>query len=105
MVNPCLAAPHASMAFCNASLPIDDRVADAVSRMSLAEKIPNLDTGGAPIPSLGLHGYNWWSEASTGVASGRDTQVRKREKGRRRDEEETKKRRRGEDNETGVCPL
>ena len=29
------------------------------------------------IPSLGLAPYNWWSEASTGVASGRNTQTTK----------------------------
>ena len=29
---------------------MDTRAADAVSRMTTAEKIANLDTGGAPIP-------------------------------------------------------
>lgn len=42
------------MPWCNVSLPVDERVADMVSRMTLAEKIPNLDTPGAAIPSLGL---------------------------------------------------
>jgi hypothetical protein len=45
--------------------------------MTLEEKIGNLDTGASAIPSLGLNGYNWWSEASTGVASGRNTQTTK----------------------------
>ena len=45
------------MPWCNVSLPVDERVADMVSRMTLAEKIPNLDTPGAPIPSLGLDQY------------------------------------------------
>ena len=42
--NPCRNAsnPFVSMPFCNASLPIDQRVADAVSRLTLAEKIANL---------------------------------------------------------------
>jgi hypothetical protein len=40
--------------WCNASLPIDERVADMVSRMTLTEKIANLDTGGGTIRSLGL---------------------------------------------------
>eukprot|EP01047_Picozoa_sp_COSAG01_P053968 COSAG01_NODE_5842_length_4001_cov_13.893388_6_plen_128_part_00 len=53
------------------------RAADAVSRMTLTEKICNLDTGGCPIKALGLPGYNWWSEASSGVASGRNTQTTK----------------------------
>eukprot|EP00912_Choanoflagellata_sp_UC4_P000634 UC4_evm4s392 len=54
---------------CNASLDIDSRVKDMLSRMTLKEKISNLNTNGNPIASLGLPNYNWWSEASTGVAS------------------------------------
>ena len=56
---------------------LKDRVNDAVGRMTLAEKVGNLDTGANAIPSLGLSAYNWWSEASTGVASGRNTQTTK----------------------------
>lgn len=49
-----------SQPWCNSSLPIDVRVADMVSRMDLkTEKIPNLNTGGAPIKSLGLDRYNF----------------------------------------------
>jgi pre-mRNA-splicing factor SYF2/beta-D-xylosidase 4 len=55
--------------WCNYSLPIDDRVADMVKRMTLKEKIPNLNTGGGAIPSLGLNAYNWWEEASSGVSN------------------------------------
>ena len=79
LYNPCVVpgSPQSSMPFCNYSLPIDVRAKDAVSRMTLAEKIANLDTGGAPIAALGLPGYNWWSEASSGVASGRNTQTTK----------------------------
>ena len=57
MVNPCKTSKFSKMPFCNTALAIDDRVADAVSRMTLQEKIANLDTGGAPIESLGLNGY------------------------------------------------
>ena len=79
MINPCINASsvHAKQKWCDAALPIDERVADMVGRMTLAEKIANMDTGGAPIATLGLSKYNWWSEASTGVASGRDTQTTK----------------------------
>ena len=66
----CSPRPYHTQPWCDATLGIDARVADAVSRMTLAEKIPNLDSGAPGIPSLGLNGYNWWSEASTGVASG-----------------------------------
>ena len=43
----------------------------------MAEKICNLDTGGCPIKALNLPAYNWWSEASSGVASGRWTETTK----------------------------
>lgn len=79
LYNPCIdpSTPQSKMPFCNASLPIEVRAADAVSKMTLAEKICNLDTGGCPIKALGLPGYNWWSEASSGVASGRNTMTTK----------------------------
>lgn len=79
LVNPCIVAsqPYASQPWCNYRLGINERAADAVSRMSLAEKISQLDNGAGPIASLGLPSYNWWSEASTGVASGRHTQTTK----------------------------
>ena len=59
--------------WCNSTLSIDERVADMVSRMTLAEKIPNLNTPGAPIQSLGLDKYNWWEEASSGVSNSHQT--------------------------------
>merc|ERR1719420_1168506 len=45
--------------------------------MTLDEKVGALGTGGNPIDSLGLKPYNWWSEASSGVASGRNTRTTK----------------------------
>ena len=68
--NPCLAEPFSSMPFCDASLPIDERAKDAVGRMSLTEKIDALGTKQGPTPSLGLGKYDWWSEATSGVANG-----------------------------------
>ncbi|CAJ1441850.1 unnamed protein product [Effrenium voratum] len=76
MVNPCW-GKFAKFPFCNATLPLDDRVADAVGRMTLAEKIGALGTNTPAIPSLGLPRYNWWSEASSGVASARNTETTK----------------------------
>eukprot|EP00040_Diaphanoeca_grandis_P030520 m.180510 g.180510 ORF g.180510 m.180510 type:complete len:788 (+) comp32023_c1_seq1:116-2479(+) len=71
LVNPCITdTPQAKQPWCNATLPIDVRVQDMISRMTLAEKIANLDTNNNAIPSLGLPNYNWWSEASTGVSNG-----------------------------------
>merc|ERR1719453_1867012 len=71
--NPCLdsTSKFASLPWCDYTLPLDERVADMVSRMPLAEKIPQLCTSAPAIPSLGLEAYNWWSEASTGISNGK----------------------------------
>jgi pre-mRNA-splicing factor SYF2/beta-D-xylosidase 4 len=61
------------MPWCNATLAIEVRVADMVGRMTLAEKIPNLNTNAPKIDSLGLPAYNWWSESSSGVMAPVDT--------------------------------
>eukprot|EP00325_Prymnesiales_sp_UTEX-LB-985_P000241 CAMPEP_0174703322 /NCGR_PEP_ID=MMETSP1094-20130205/7308_1 /TAXON_ID=156173 /ORGANISM="Chrysochromulina brevifilum, Strain UTEX LB 985" /LENGTH=773 /DNA_ID=CAMNT_0015901231 /DNA_START=17 /DNA_END=2338 /DNA_ORIENTATION=+ len=73
--NPCLDStqPYHAQPWCDTSLPIDTRVADMLSRMTMAEKLPNLDTGGAEIKSLNLAPYNWWEEASTGVSGGKQS--------------------------------
>ena len=70
--NPCRNASsvHAEEPWCDPTLPIDERVKDMLGRMSQTEKIGSLGTNGPAIPSLSLNPYNWWSEASHGVASG-----------------------------------
>jgi len=52
----------------NATLSVDVRVSDLVSRMSLAEKVSQLRNEAAPIPRLGIHFYDYWSECLHGVA-------------------------------------
>ena len=73
--NPCLdtTSPYHTQPWCNQSLSIDARVADMVGRMAISEKITTLDTNPPGIKSLGLNGYNWWEEASTGVSNGHQT--------------------------------
>lgn len=68
--NPCLnrSLPFASQPWCNASLPLDERVADMLSRLTLDEKIGMLNTAAPPLTSLGLNAYNWWSEATHGIS-------------------------------------
>jgi len=70
MVNPCLDAnkPFHAMPFCNASKPTELRIDDALQRMSVTEKLSALATSTPAIPSLGLNAYNWWTEATSGVA-------------------------------------
>ena len=68
---PCLQStqPYAKQPWCDHTKSIEERAADAVSRLTLPEKICSLDTSGCPNPSLGLPDYNWWSEASSGVSN------------------------------------
>ena len=69
------AGKWAAMPFCDATLDIDARVADAVARLSLAEKISALGTGTGALPSLGLPPYNWWSEATHGISHVRNDET------------------------------
>src|SRR5262249_32018163 len=46
----------------------EDRAADLVSRMTLEEKIAQLQNDRPAIPRLGIPSYEWWNEALHGVA-------------------------------------
>jgi beta-glucosidase len=50
------------------SLPIDRRVEDLVSRMTLEEKVAQMMNAAPAIPRLGIPEYDWWNEALHGVA-------------------------------------
>ena len=52
----------------NPNLPIDVRVHDLVSRMTLDEKISQMMDVADSIPRLGIPMYNWWNEGLHGVA-------------------------------------
>ncbi|MBI5009881.1 MAG: fibronectin type III-like domain-contianing protein [Bacteroidia bacterium] len=54
--------------FQNPSLPIEERVNDLISRMTLQEKADQLLYTAPAIPRLGVPEYNWWNEALHGVA-------------------------------------
>jgi beta-glucosidase len=55
------------------SLPPEQRSADLVSRMTLEERILQMQNVSPAIPRLGIPVYNWWNEALHGVATGRAT--------------------------------
>jgi len=52
----------------NPALPLDERVNDLVSRMTLDEKISQMMNSADSIGRLGVPDYNWWSEGLHGVA-------------------------------------
>jgi len=51
------------------ALPIEKRVSDLVSRMTLEEKTSQLVNQARAIPRLQVPAYDWWSEALHGVAN------------------------------------
>src|ERR1044072_3827755 len=55
-------------AYKDPSLPIERRVDDLVSRMSLEEKVSQTMNGAAAIGRLDVPEYEWWNEALHGVA-------------------------------------
>ncbi|HEU5066812.1 MAG TPA: glycoside hydrolase family 3 C-terminal domain-containing protein [Sphingomicrobium sp.] len=50
------------------SAPVDKRVADLVSRMTLEEKAAQMQDVAPAIPRLGVPSYDYWNEALHGVA-------------------------------------
>ncbi|MGB4900678.1 MAG: glycoside hydrolase family 3 N-terminal domain-containing protein, partial [Saprospiraceae bacterium] len=54
--------------FQDTGMPIDQRVDDLVSRLTLDQKIEQLMNQAPGIDSLGIPQYNWWSEGLHGIA-------------------------------------
>jgi beta-glucosidase len=52
----------------NPKLPIEERVNDLVSKMTLEEKVSQMVYNSPAIERLGIPEYNWWNEALHGVA-------------------------------------
>src|SRR5438105_7316494 len=52
----------------NLSLPVEKRVDDLVSRMTLEEKVSQMMNAAPPIKRLDIAAYEWWNEALHGVA-------------------------------------
>ncbi|MBQ8651961.1 MAG: glycoside hydrolase family 3 C-terminal domain-containing protein [Alistipes sp.] len=52
----------------DSSLSFEERAKDLVSRMTLEEKVSQMQNGAAPIDRLGVPFYDWWSEALHGIA-------------------------------------
>jgi beta-glucosidase len=50
------------------SLPLERRVEDLISRMTLEEKVSQMMNAAPAIPRLGIPEYDWWNEGLHGVA-------------------------------------
>ena len=50
------------------SLPIEQRVNDVVSRLTLEEKVKQMLNATPAVPRLGIIAYDWWNETLHGVA-------------------------------------
>jgi len=55
-------------AYLDTSLTFEARAADLVSRMTLDERISQMQNSAPAIPRLGVAQYNWWNECLHGVA-------------------------------------
>ena len=58
--------------YLNADLPMETRINDLVSRMTLEEKVSQMTHTSKGIPRLGIPDYNWWNECLHGVARSRE---------------------------------
>jgi len=54
--------------FQNPELPFEERVNDLLGRMSIQDKIDQLNYRSKAVESLGVPEYNWWNECLHGVA-------------------------------------
>jgi len=64
----CTGPPTNTMAFCNYTLPLNQRVNDLISHLSVDEKVGLLGSGSHGVPRLGIVAYQWECEGLHGVA-------------------------------------
>jgi len=60
--------PSANPPYLDPSLPVEQRVNDLVSRMTLEEKASQMQDVAPAIARLNIPAYNWWNEGLHGVA-------------------------------------
>lgn len=58
---------YKAMLFRQTDLPMEERIQDLISRMTLEEKVSQLIYDSAAVPRLGIEEYNWWNECLHGV--------------------------------------
>ncbi len=62
------AQEYKSFPMWNPQLPVEQRVNDVVSRLTLEEKVAQMLNATPAIPRLGIPAYDWWNEVLHGVA-------------------------------------
>lgn len=62
------AQDYRSFPMWNYHLPVEQRVNDVVSRLTLEEKVNQMLNATPAIPRLGIPAYDWWNEVLHGVA-------------------------------------
>jgi beta-glucosidase len=62
------AAADAKPVYLDPDRPFAERAADLVARMTLEEKVSQMQNVAAAVPRLGVPAYDWWNEALHGVA-------------------------------------
>jgi beta-glucosidase len=65
---PAVPPNAANAVYMDPTQPADVRAADLVSRMTLEEKVSQMQSVAVAIPRLGIPAYDWWNEALHGVA-------------------------------------
>jgi len=66
-VQPAVAQGSATPPYLDTNLTPQQRAADLVHRMTLAEKATQMQNNSAAVPRLNIPAYQWWSEALHGV--------------------------------------
>ena len=65
---PASQPPAAPAPYLDPALPLEQRVNDLVSRLTLEEKVAQMQDVAPAIPRLNIPAYNWWNEGLHGVA-------------------------------------
>lgn len=68
LLGACTSSVQYEYPFQNPELPFEDRIEDLLSRLSLQDKINQLNYESKAVESLGVPEYNWWNECLHGVA-------------------------------------
>src|SRR5687767_2133644 len=68
ITNPSSGQQYKSFPMWDHTLPVEQRVADLVSRLTLEQKVGQMLNAAPAVPSLGIPAYDWWNETLHGVA-------------------------------------